>query len=226
MPKVLIIDDDENICQILKDYFEYEGFETITAFEGEDGLKKAETENPDLIILDLMLPKLDGWELCQKLRPQNNVPVIMLSAKSKNTDRITGLEIGADDYVIKPFSPKEVVARAKAVLRRTEQNEDQKNIHRYPGLEVNYEKREALSKNQKVNLTPKEFDLLWVLASSPKQVFSREDLLQKIWGYDFLGDTRTVDTHIKSLRNKIGEPGNDYIQTVWGVGYKFEVSDH
>lgn len=224
MPRVLIIDDDENICQILKDYFEYEGFEAITAFDGEEGLEKVQNEDPDLIILDLMLPKIDGWELCQQLRPDNDIPIIILSAKTKNTDRIVGLEIGADDYVVKPFSPKEIVARAKAVLRRTEHPDSQKASYSYPGLDLNLDKREAIADGDKVALTPKEFDLLWCLASSPQQVFSREDLLQRIWGYDFLGDTRTVDTHIKSLRNKLGPPSRDYIQTVWGVGYKFEVN--
>ena len=227
--KVLIIDDDEHICQILKDYFEFEDFEVVLAYTGKEGLKKVETEAPDIIILDIMLPEVDGWEVCQQLRPENNIPIIILSAKNKDTDRITGLEIGADDYVTKPFSPKEVVARARAVLRRV-RNKDKKADQdeqklEFPGLVINKNYRTVKAKGEEISLTPKEFELLWTIASNPRKVFPRERLLEVVWGYDYYGDMRTVDTHIKSLRKKLGEQISSYIKTVWGVGYKFEVSE-
>nr|WP_282580199.1 response regulator transcription factor [Natroniella sulfidigena] len=221
----MIIDDDKNICQILKEYFEFENFQVVIANDGAEGLKKVEVENPSLIILDIMLPEMNGWEICQNLRPQNDIPIIMLSAKTKETDRITGLELGADDYVTKPFSPKEVIARAKAVLRRTDRDETDGDLLQYPNLEINKSYRVVKVDGEQVSLTPKEFDVLWTLAFSPRQVFPREKLLKKVWGYDYFGDIRTVDTHIKSLRKKLGEQANKYIQTVWGVGYKFEVTE-
>lgn len=220
--KVLIVDDDENICKILEEYFSYEGFQVVLAHDGQEGLNLVEQENPDLIILDIMLPRVDGWEFCQALRPDSDIPIIILSAKTRDTDRITGLEIGADDYVIKPFSPKEVVARARAVLRRIRQQEVEEETLHFPGLAMDRTRREVKINGETINLTPKEFDLLWVLASSPRQVFPRDDLLERVWGYDFFGDTRTVDTHIKSLRNKLKTPARKYLKTVWGVGYKFE----
>ncbi len=221
--KVLIIDDDENICRILKDYFEYEGYEVAVAHSGNEGLEKIKQEKPHVIILDIMLPEVDGWDICQRLRPADDIPIIMLSAKDKDTDRITGLELGADDYVTKPFSPKEVVARVKALLRRTRQEKEESMIE-FPDLKLNKEERSVQVNSREVGLTPKEFELFWLLASSPRQVFQRDMLLEMIWGYSFLGDSRTLDTHIKSLRNKLGKPARDYIKTVWGVGYKFEVS--
>lgn len=224
--RVLIIDDDQHICQILEEYFAYENFETILAYTGEEGLKKAEEENPDIIILDVMLPGLDGWEVCQKLRPQNQTPIIFLSAKTRDTDRITGLELGGDDYVTKPFSPKEVVVRARTVLRRLKKNDESEEVLRFSGITVNKNYRSARVEEEEAELTPKEFDLLWTLASSPRRVFPREKLLNQVWGYDYYGDIRTVDTHIKSLRKKLGEAGASYIKTVWGVGYKFEVKDN
>ncbi|MGM0413706.1 MAG: response regulator transcription factor [Bacillota bacterium] len=220
---VLIIDDDDHIIRILKEYFEYENFQVHTAQSGQEGLEKIELINPDLVVLDIMLPEMDGWEVCQKLRPANKVPIIILSAKTKDSDRITGLELGADDYVTKPFSPKEVVARAKAVLRRLAQSkDDDKEIIKYDNISINKNERSVKVCGEKVELTPKEFDLLWTLASSPKIVFDREKLLKKVWGYDYFGDIRTVDTHIKSLRKKLGEQADKHIETVWGVGYKFE----
>ncbi|MCK8827595.1 response regulator transcription factor [Natroniella acetigena] len=223
--KILIIDDDKNICQILKEYFEFENFQVVIANDGAEGLEEAESENPNLIILDIMLPEIDGWKICQKLRPQNDTPIIILSAKTKETDRITGLELGADDYVTKPFSPKEVVARAKAVLRRTDRDETDSDSLQYPKLKINKSYRAVNVGTEQISLTPKEFDLLWTLAAAPRQVFPREKLLRKVWGYDYFGDIRTVDTHIKSLRKKLGAETSDYIQTVWGVGYKFEVAE-
>ncbi|MCK8823717.1 response regulator transcription factor [Fuchsiella alkaliacetigena] len=223
--KVLVIDDDQNICQILKDYLEFENFEVIVAHDGQEGLRKSREENPDIIILDIMLPEMDGLEVCQQLRPQNDTPIIMLSAKNKDTDRITGLEMGADDYVTKPFSPKEVVVRVKTILRRTEKSAEYTNTISFPQLAINQDHRTVKVKGEEVELTPKEFDLLWHFASSPKQVFKRQDLLNKVWGYDYYGDIRTVDTHIKSLRDKLGEPVQNYIKTIWGVGYKFEATE-
>lgn len=224
--KVLIIDDDENICQILKEYFQYEGFSVELAHNGNEGLTKVKTLNPDLIILDIMLPQKDGWQICQELRPANNTPIIILSAKTEDTDRIVGLELGADDYVTKPFSPKEVVVRGKAVLRRTERENKSEDNLSFPGLSLDKKTYQVSRDHEVLELTPKEFALLWMLASSPKQVFTREELLTQVWGYDYYGDTRTVDTHIKSLRGKLGSKVAEYIKTVWGVGYKFEVIDH
>ena len=171
-----------------------------------------------------MLPEMDGWEVCQQLRPANKTPIIILSAKTKDSDRITGLELGADDYVTKPFSPKEVVARAKAVLRRLDQSKegDGEDTLEYDNISINKNERSVKVYGEIIDLTPKEFDLLWTLASSPKIVFDREKLLKKVWGYDYFGDIRTVDTHIKSLRKKLGDQADKYIETVWGVGYKFE----
>ncbi len=223
--KVLIIDDDKQISAILRDYFQYENFEVISAFDGKEGLRKFKKENPDIIVLDIMLPEIDGWEVCERIRQSNDVPIIMLSAKNTDTDRITGIELGADDYVTKPFSPKEVVVRTKAILRRVK-GENKKNdnkIRKYPNLIIHNDQRRVKVNNEIIDLTPKEFDLLWTLTSQPKKVFSRDELLKKVWGYDYFGDVRTVDTHIKSLRKKLGEDVGDYIKTVWGVGYKFEV---
>ncbi|MBM7622823.1 response regulator transcription factor [Sporohalobacter salinus] len=224
---ILIIDDDKNICQILEDYLKYEGFETEIAYTGKEGLKKIEEENPNLIILDIMLPEMDGWEVCQQLRPESDIPILMLSAKTKDTDKITGLELGADDYVTKPFSPKEVVSRVKAILRRVKADKEKvaDNILNFSQLVINKKHRTVKVNGENISLTPKEFSLLLALASSPRQVFSRESLLNKVWGYDYFGDIRTVDTHIKSLRNKLHKPAQDYIRTVWGVGYKFEVKN-
>ncbi len=227
--EVLIIDDDDHILQILREYFEYENFVVHTAETGQDGLEMIEEISPDLIVLDIMLPEMDGWEVCQKLRPSNQIPIIILSAKTKDSDRIMGLELGADDYVTKPFSPREVVARAKAVMRRInreeEAEEEDEEILEYPFLEINKNQRTVVVDGKKVELTPKEFDLLWTLASSPLRVFEREKLLKKVWGYDYFGDIRTVDTHIKSLRQKLGEKAGECIKTVWGVGYKFDCEE-
>ncbi|MFW6389708.1 MAG: response regulator transcription factor [Halanaerobiales bacterium] len=222
--KVLIIDDDKHIRKILKDYFKFENFKVVQASTGKEGLELVEQEKPDIIILDIMMPEYDGWEVCQRLRTDDNIPIIMLSAKIKETDRITGLKLGADDYVTKPFSPKEVVLRAKNLLKRVQEKE-KSNILEFPHLVVNKTHRLAQVDEEEINLTPKEFDLLWAMASSSKKVFTRDKLLKKIWGYNYLGDIRTVDTHIKSLRSKLGSPVEQYIKTVWGVGYKFEVED-
>ncbi|MGM0419849.1 MAG: response regulator transcription factor [Bacillota bacterium] len=222
--EVLIIDDDDHICQILKEYFEYENFKVYTAGNGREGIELVEKVKPDLVVLDIMLPEMDGWEVCQELRPANKVPIIILSAKTKDSDRIIGLELGADDYVTKPFSPKEVVARAKAVLRRIKQGDaGSSEVLEFGKLKINKSERTVKYEDEIIDLTPKEFDLLWTLASSPKIVFDREKLLDQVWGYEYFGDIRTVDTHVKSLRQKLGEKAGNYIKTVWGVGYKFEI---
>ncbi|AZO96418.1 response regulator transcription factor [Halocella sp. SP3-1] len=222
--KVLIIDDDQHICQILKEYFEYDGFEVIVVHDGKTGLEKVQVDRPDIIVLDIMLPELTGWEVCQELRPQNRTPIIFLSAKNEETDRITGLEIGGDDYVSKPFSPKEVVVRAKSILRRIKQDNEENQELKFPDLIINRNLRLVKVEGKEINLTPKEFDLLWILATV-KKVFARENLLNKVWDYQYYGDVRTVDTHIKSLRKKLGDPVSSYIKTVWGIGYKFEVDE-
>ncbi|MEJ6951056.1 response regulator transcription factor [Natronospora cellulosivora (SeqCode)] len=222
MANVLIIDDDQKICKILKDYFEFEGFKVDLAFTGQEGLLKVEEVKPDIIILDIMLPQLDGLEVCQKLRPQNNTPIIFLSAKNKDIDKITGLELGADDYVTKPFSPKEVVVRAKNILRRVKEQEEE-SVLSFHNIIINKDFHSLKVEGKEIDLTPKEFDLLWELASSEKKVFTREELLNKVWGYDYYGDIRTVDTHVKSLRKKMGVYAESCLKTVWGVGYKFEV---
>lgn len=223
--KVLIIDDDTHICQILKDYFEFENFQVVLAYNGENGLEKIKCTDPDIVILDLMLPEIDGLEICKKLRPHNHIPIIILSAKNKDTDRIKGLELGADDYVTKPFSPKEIVVRSKTVLRRVGNKEETGEKLDFPTLKINKEQRLVIAEKEEVTLTPKEFDLLWEMASSPKTVFRREKLLKLVWGYDYFGDIRTVDTHIKSLRKKLGSRVASYLRTVWGVGYKFQVNE-
>ncbi|MFW5971898.1 MAG: response regulator transcription factor [Bacillota bacterium] len=220
--KILIIDDDKHICKILKDYFEYNNFKVTLAHNGEEGLKCVENEQPNIVILDIMLPKFDGWMVCKKLRSKYQIPIIMLSAKTKEDDRINGLELGADDYVTKPFSPRELVLRAKTILKRIEDNE-KKDIIEFPHLLINKTYHNIKVDKEEINLTPKEFDLLWTLASSPRKVFPREQLLKIVWGINYFGDIRTVDTHIKSLRRKLETPVDEYINTVWGVGYKFEV---
>ncbi|MGM0602144.1 MAG: response regulator transcription factor [Bacillota bacterium] len=221
--KVLVVDDDAHIREILNDYLSFEKFEVFLAKDAEEASAVLQQENIDIMILDIMLPDEDGWEFCQRIRPEYDIPIIFLSAKDRSVDKITGLELGADDYVTKPFSPREIVARIKAVLRRTTDIDEDQNILEYENLVINYDHHSVTAAGEDIKLTPKEFSLLWKLAKSPKKVFSRERLLKSIWGYDFFGDARTVDSHIKSLRNKLGDAASDYIKTVWGVGYKFDV---
>jgi two-component system response regulator ResD len=226
--KVLIIDDEEKIRKIIKMYFCREGYEVVEAANGLEALDKIARESFDLALLDIMLPGADGFTVCKKIREKSSLPIIMLTAREEESDRVLGLELGADDYVVKPFSPRELVARARAVLRRTggavrEQVDDQAIV--YQELEINQATREVKVGGQSLRLTVKEFNLLWLMAGNPGRAFTREDLLQRVWGYDYSGDTRTVDTHINRLREKLsaipGSPG--MIKTVWGVGYKFEV---
>lgn len=227
MQKILIVDDEPQIRDILRLYFEKEGFEVIEAVDGAQALLKLQEHKPELMLLDIMMPVLDGLEVCRQIRKISTVAIIMLTAKSEDDDRILGLDIGADDYIGKPFNPKEVVARAKAVLRRAgsiERAED-KELLELPNLVINLKEFEVRAFGKPVVLTAKEMELLWFLVKNAGQVFQRDQLLEKVWGYTYYGDTRTVDTHIKRLRFKLDVPPNSKwdIKTVWGVGYKFEV---
>jgi DNA-binding response OmpR family regulator len=223
--KILVIDDDENICELVELYLVKGGFEVVAAGDGREGVEKFEKEKPDLVILDIMMPEMDGWEVCRAIKKKSSVPIMMLSAKGETFDKVLGLELGADDYVVKPFEPKELVARVKAVLRRSgnSRDEDPDEIA-LTGLVVNKKNYSVLVDGEPVEMPPKEFLLLYQFVSNPNKVFTRETLLHNIWGYDFFGESRTVDVHIKRLRNKI-ETGNPEweLKTIWGIGYKFEV---
>ena len=230
--RILIVEDEKNIVDILSFNLSKEGYETLEAYDGEAGLQLALEQNPDLILLDLMLPKMNGFDVCRSLRRENrSTPVIMLTAREEETDKVLGLELGADDYMIKPFDSKELVARVKAVLRRYQAapvsmsaaTKQQGEYVEYPNLIVNLTNYSVLYKGHSVDMPPKELELLYFLASSPNQVFTREQLLDHIWGYEYIGDTRTVDVHIKRLREKIRDDENWALSTVWGIGYKFEV---
>lgn len=226
--KILIVDDDENIAELISLYLTKECFDTMTVHDGEQALTAYESYRPDLILLDLMLPGIDGYQVCRELRAHSNVPVIMLSAKGEIFDKVLGLELGADDYMIKPFDSKELVARVKAVLRRYQPvkqepaSPDIKCVE-YPDLVVNQTNYSVLYCGKTIDMPPKELELLYFLASSPNQVFTREQLLDHIWGYEYIGDTRTVDVHVKRLREKIKDHDSWGLATVWGIGYKFEV---
>lgn len=221
---ILVVDDEENVSGLLKLYLESEGFIVQIAEDGLKALDLARKINPDLIILDIMLPFKDGWQVAQELRKDMDTPIIMLSAKGEESDKILGLNLGGDDYVTKPFSPGEITARVKAILRRTKTEALEGDVLKFPELVIDFSKYEIIASGVKIVSTPKEIELTWLLANNPGIVFTRERLLDKIWGYDYLGDSRTVDTHVKRLRRKI-EKGQlyTYIHTVWGVGYKFEV---
>ena len=229
--RILIVDDDENIAELISLYLLKECFATEIAYTGKDALALAATFNPDLILLDIMLPDIDGYEVCTEIRKTRQTPIIMLSAKGEVFDKVLGLKLGADDYMIKPFDSKELVARVKAVLRRYQAapvsmsaaTKQQGEYVEYPNLIVNLTNYSVLYKGHSVDMPPKELELLYFLASSPNQVFTREQLLDHIWGYEYIGDTRTVDVHIKRLREKIRDDENWALSTVWGIGYKFEV---
>lgn len=226
--QILIADDNDGIVDILKKYVAREGFIPIIAYDGESAIQMFNEYAPILILLDVMMPKKDGFEVCQEIRKTSNVPIIMVTAKSEDADRIMGLDIGADDYIVKPFSPGEVMARIRAVLRRIDlSKEENKDLIRHSGLEINISNYEVKINGKIVNLTKKEIEILWLLASNPGKVFSRDNLLNSVWGYEYFGDARTVDTHIKRLRAKIDIPesSNWDIKTIWGIGYKFEVKN-
>ena len=229
--RILIVDDDENIAELISLYLAKECFETKIVHDGEAALLVFSKFQPNLILLDLMLPGIDGYQVCREVRTSSQVPIIMLSAKGEIFDKVLGLELGADDYIIKPFDSKELVARVKAVLRRYQATpppalprSDQKGEYvEYPDLIVNLTNYSVTYRGESVEMPPKELELLYFLASSPNQVFTREQLLDHIWGYEYIGDTRTVDVHIKRLRAKIKDHANWALDTVWGIGYKFEV---
>jgi len=224
--KALVIDDNDKVIEIIKDYFENENFTIISVSTGEKGIKKIEDENLDLVILDINLPGIDGWEVCKKIRKNSQLPIIILSSKKSDSAKIKGIKLGADDYVTKPFNPEEILVRAKSILDRVNKKNkkiEDNHIIKFPHLTINNKEKKVKINGKIIDLTPKEFDLLWTLSSNPKKVFSRDKLVKKVWGYDYFGDIRTVDTHIKSLRKKLGEKVGKYIQTVWGVGYKFEI---
>ncbi|ADQ46115.1 two component transcriptional regulator, winged helix family [Caldicellulosiruptor kronotskyensis 2002] len=222
--KILVIDDDVKICEVIKLYLEKEGFEVVIAHNGMDGIAMFKNEMPNLVILDIMLPKKDGYEVCRELRKISNIPIIMLTAKGETFDKVLGLELGADDYIVKPFDPKELIARIKAVLRRTQGEVNDEKVVVYPNLTVNLTTYEVKLEDKVIDMPPKEIELLYFLASHPNKVFTREQLLDHIWGYNFVGDTRTVDVHIKRIREKIEKDKYPWkIKTVWGVGYKFEI---
>lgn len=226
--KILIVDDDTNISELISLYLTKECFETKCVEDGESALEAFKSFGPDLILLDLMLPGMDGYQVCRELRKTSSVPIIMLSAKGEVFDKVLGLELGADDYIIKPFDSKELVARAKAVLRRTSvapvapEPQTKQDIVSYPDLVINLANYSVSYMGNSIKMPPKELELLYFLASSPNQVFSREQLLDHIWGYEYLGDTRTVDVHIKRIREKINDHERWAITSVWGIGYKFE----
>lgn len=231
--KILIVDDDNNIAELISLYLTKEMFACKIVNDGESALAAVPEFHPNLILLDLMLPGMDGYEVCRTIRHTSNIPIIMLSAKGEVFDKVLGLELGADDYMIKPFDSKELVARVKAVLRRfqpvqaspEESDKPKAKIVEYPDLLINLTNYSVLYKGQTVDMPPKELELLYFLAASPNQVFTREQLLDHIWGYEYVGDTRTVDVHIKRLREKIHDNASWSIATVWGIGYKFEVKN-
>lgn len=228
--KIMIVDDDNNIAELISLYLTKECFDTRIVNDGEEALRVFDTFSPNLILLDLMLPGMDGYQVCRELRQRSSVPIIMLSAKGEIFDKVLGLELGADDYMIKPFDSKELVARVKAVLRRFQpdknaQNKSDSKIVEYPDLIVNQTNYSVVYQGETIDMPPKELELLYFLAASPNQVFTREQLLDHIWGYEYIGDTRTVDVHIKRLREKIKDHENWSLSTVWGIGYKFEVKN-
>lgn len=231
--KILIVDDDVNIAELISLYLTKECFDTLMVHDGEEAIKNFAVYQPNLILLDLMLPGIDGYEVCREIRKTSSVPIIMLSAKGEIFDKVLGLELGADDYMIKPFDSKELVARVKAVLRRfhpvvqepvePDVSEERGDFVAYPDLIINQTNYSVTYYGSNIEMPPKELELFYFLASHPNQVFTREQLLDHIWGYEYIGDTRTVDVHIKRLREKIKDHASWCLSTVWGIGYKFEV---
>ena len=228
MEKIMIVDDDRHIAELISLYLTKEGYETIEVYDGREAVERIKTVQPTMLLLDLMLPGMDGYKVCTEVRKTNNIPIIMLTAKGETFDKVLGLELGADDYIVKPFDPKELIARVKAVLRRYEQKPEQKQDGGkrlvFTNLEINISNYTVSYEGKIVDFPPKEFELLHYLAAHPNQVFTREQLLDRIWGYEYIGDTRTVDVHIKRIREKLHHQDKEWsIKTVWGVGYKFEV---
>jgi len=222
--KIMVVDDDEHIAELISLYLLREGYETCEVYNGTEAVKKFEEFKPNLIMLDIMLPGIDGYQVCREIRKISNVPIIMLTAKGDTFDKVLGLELGADDYMVKPFEPKELVARIKAVLRRYDvKDEEIGNKLTFSNLEINMDNYTVIYHDEELSFPPKEFELLYFLAKRPNQVFTRDQLLDKIWGYEYIGDTRTVDVHVKRIREKFVESESWSVKTVWGVGYKFEV---
>ncbi len=221
--KILVVDDEKNICELLRLYLDKEGFEVLMAYDGEQAVESVKRNSPALVLLDIMMPKVDGWEAVRQIREFSKVPIILLTAKGETFDKVMGLELGADDYVVKPFDTKEVVARVKAVLRRSEGASSEGEV-RYDKLIVNIVKYELVVDGVKVDTPPKELELLYHLAKNPNRVFTRDQLLDEVWGFEYFGDSRTVDVHVKRLREKLEGVSDQWeLKTVWGVGYKFEV---
>ena len=221
---ILVVEDDRNISDLIRMYMEKEGFEVCSAYDGGKAIEEFEKQAPDLVLLDIMLPVMDGWAVLKKIREHDKTPVIMLTAKGEVNDRITGLEMGADDYIVKPFEMKELMARINAVLRRRELPDDTKKKLVFDKLVINLDSYELIVDGKKVDTPPKELELLYHLASTPNRVYTRNQLLDEVWGFDYFGDSRTVDVHIKRLREKVENVSDQWaLKTVWGVGYKFEV---
>lgn len=226
--KILVADDDQNIAELLRLYLEKEGYAVAIAGDGERALEKFAEDPPDIVLLDIMMPKLDGWQVCREIRKKSNCPIIMITAKGETFDKVLGLELGADDYVVKPFDAKEIVARIKAVMRRTGKAGDAPDIKEvsYDKLVVNMTKYELKVDGRVVDTPPKELELLYHLASNPNRVYTRDQLLDEVWGFEYYGDSRTVDVHVKRLREKLEGVSDQWsLKTVWGVGYKFEVKE-
>jgi len=224
--RILVVDDDKNICELIRLYLEKEGFSVTLAYDGQAALTLFKESAPAVVLLDVMLPKMDGFQVCREIRRISNIPIIMLTAKGETFDRVLGLELGADDYMVKPFDNKELVARIKAVLRRYDPKGDSEKEIVYPNLVINQSNYELKINGNQIDVPPKELELLYFLATNPNKVFTREQLLEMVWGFDYFGDSRTVDVHVKRLREKLelaGENQNWQLKTVWGVGYKFEV---
>ena len=223
--KILVVDDDRNICELLRLYIEKEGFTVVIANDGRQALEVFESDKPDLIMLDIMLPELDGWQVCREIRKISTIPIIMLTAKDETFDKVLGLELGADDYMTKPFDPKELIARIKAVIRRTQSVVAPEREIAFPNLVINMSTYLVTYNGKDIEMPPKEIELLYFLASHPNKVFTRDQLLEQVWGFDYFGDSRTVDVHIKRIREKLTgcEEYGWHIKTIWSVGYKFEV---
>jgi len=226
--KALIVEDDVNIAELLKIYLQKDGFDTENAYDGQKAVELTESFQPDIILLDIMLPIMDGWQVCREVRKNSQVPIIMLTAKGESMDKVSGLEMGADDYITKPFDPKELIARVHAVMRRTEggEVEPQGKKLTFDKLVINLDSYELIVDGKKIDTPPKELELLYHLAAFPNRVFTRNQLLDEVWGFDYFGDSRTVDVHVKRLREKIeGVSPKWELTTVWGVGYKFKVNE-
>ena len=227
MTKILIADDNQQITSILEEYAIKNGYRPIIALDGKEAIEKFEAHSPDIILLDVMMPIKDGFEVCRDIRETSNVPIIMITARGEDFEKIMGLEIGADDYIVKPFSPQEVMARVKAIMRRISHEEKDQQILAFDNLKVNLQDYTVYIDEANISMTKKEFEILWTLTKSKNKVFSRDNLLNSLWGYDYFGDNRTVDSHIKRLRAKLDKHSHPHwdIKTIWGVGYKFEVKE-